>query len=351
MKPVRIFVVDDSASARALLRHYLHGFEGIELVGEARSGPEALVRVPASGADVVLIDVVMPGMDGLSVTRELMGRSARPVLIMSHLATQDAELGFRALEAGALEMMPKPTAQELQDPAARRTLARKLRVLAGVPVVTRRLRSMEGTLRPLRASDPPAQPTQHAELVCIGASTGGPPALLLILRALGKTKPSCPLVIVQHMAAGFIAGMAQWLADETGLTIRIAADGELLSPGTVYLAPDDRDLRLRGSRLVLSACSAHESYCPSVDVMFESVAHSGSAPGTLGVLLTGMGSDGARGLLRLREAGAWTLAQDEATSTVFGMPRAAVELQAACEVLSLGSIASRVAMACSERRH
>ncbi|MBC7174566.1 MAG: chemotaxis-specific protein-glutamate methyltransferase CheB [Polyangiaceae bacterium] len=343
MKPLRIFVVDDSAVARVLLRHWLHGFDGVEIVGEARSGREALERVPSSAADLVIMDVVMPGMDGLAVTEELMATHAKPIVVMSELALRDATLGFRALSAGALDMMPKLTAAELADEATRRAFVRKLRMLAGVPVVTRRRRpSDRGGLARYESGRPRFR---RADLVCIGASTGGPPALLTVLRALARG-PACPIVIVQHMSGGFIGGMARWLADEARVSIQMARDGEPLLAGRVYLAPDDCHTVIRGGRIALEPCLPRAGYCPSVDALFESAARTSYVASTLGVLLTGMGADGAQGLLRLREAGAWTITQDEGTSVVYGMPRAAAELSAACEVLPIDRIASRVAVAC-----
>ncbi len=347
MTPLRIFVVDDSAVARVLLRHWLHGFDGVEIIGEARSGGEALERVPSSPADLVIMDVVMPGMDGLAVTEQLMATRAKPIVVMSDLALRDAGLGFRSLSAGALDMMPKPTAAELADESTRRALVRKLRMLAGVPVVTRRRRSSDGFAPPGNDTVPPRPAKlRRADLVCIGASTGGPPALLTILRALSRG-PTCPVVVVQHMSGGFIAGMARWLADEARVSIQLARDGEPLVAGKIYLAPDGCHTLIRGGRIALDLCVPRPGgYCPSVDTLFESAARTSYAATTVGVLLTGMGADGARGLLSLRNAGAWTIAQDEGSSVVYGMPRAAAELSAACEILPIGRIASRVAVAC-----
>lgn len=348
MKPLRIFVVDDSSVARVLLRQWLHGYDGVEIVGEARSGSEALERIPSSDPDLVIMDVVMPGMDGLATTEELIATRGRPIVIMSELALRDTGLGFRALSAGALEMMPKPTAAELSDEPTRRALVRRLRLLAGVPVVTGRRRQLD---RPAVARAREERSGAHrprlrpADLVCIGASTGGPIAVLAILRALSRG-PGCPILIVQHMSGGFIAGMARWLADETRVPIHIARDGESLVAGRVYLAPDERHTVVRGGRIRLEPCAPRYGYCPSVDVLFESAARTSYAGNVVGVLLTGMGADGAQGLRRLRDAGAWTIAQDQATSVVYGMPRAAAELSAACEILPIDRIASRVAVAC-----
>lgn len=348
-RPIRVFIVDDSAIARMLLRKRLHDYEGLVIVGDARDGREALVRIPASDADIVLMDLMLPGMDGLTVAEELMAGTPRPIVVISDLGTRDAATGFRALQAGVLEMMRKPTAAELDDEATRRSFARKIRMLAGVPVVTRHRRPLPDRSAPASpASLPPPRPLTP-QLLCVGASTGGPPALLTLFSGLGGP-PSCPVLLVQHMAPGFIEGMARWLGEATGIPFRMAADGDYLVPGTVLVAPDDRHLTLRGSRVVLADGPPLSGHRPSVDALFDSVAASAVADSAVGVLLTGMGSDGARGLLHLRQSGAHTIAQDEATSVVYGMPRVARSLDAALEILPIGRIADRVRAACQAKR-
>jgi two-component system, chemotaxis family, protein-glutamate methylesterase/glutaminase len=343
---IRVFLVDDSAVARTLLRQALDGFEGVHVVGSAKSGAEALELLPRAEVDVILMDLVMPGMDGFETTETLMATHARPILIVSELARRDAHLSFRALAAGALDVIPKPTADELRDDARRRALVRKLRLLAGVPVVTRhRRRVSDGAPR-----DPePAAPAPRVapELVCIGASTGGPPALLRVLEEV-RSPLRCPLLIVQHMAVGFIGEMARWLADATQLPVELARDGQPLER-RVYLAPDDHHMTIRGGRLRLEGGAPIAGHCPSVDALFRSVAEQAHGPKVVAALLTGMGADGARGLLELRRAGAVTLAQDAATSAVFGMPKVALDLGAVDDVLPLDEIARRIAAYAEDR--
>ena len=175
----------------------------------------------------------------------------------------------------------------------------------------------------------------------IGASTGGPPALAFLLSGLQPTVP-WPILITQHISAGFTRGLAEWLASVSGLPVVLAERGMLPRPGTVYLAPDERHLLVRGRSLDLEDSSPRLGHRPSVDVMFHSAVNHNVAPQSLAILLTGMGQDGAEGLARLRSAGAWTIAQDAATSVVYGMPKVAAELQAACEILALDQILARL---------
>lgn len=327
------------------LRVLLSRDPAVEVVGEAASGNEALRRVPLCNPDVVLMDMVMPGIDGLQTTRELMASHPRPILIVSDLVGQNADFNFKALAAGALDLVRKPTAAECEQPDLVSAFVRRIRILAGVPVVTRRFD------RPVQLDpSPPKPPVQRlrsgsGRLVLIGASTGGPIALHRILAGLSGPLP-CPALIVQHMTAGFTLGMARWLAGSLPMAVEVAHDGGVAAPGTAYLAPDGAHLAMRGNVLRLEQTLTADGHRPSVDVLFESVAQSDLAECTVAVLLTGMGRDGARGLLALRQAGAWTIAQDADTSVVYGMPRAAVELDAASEVLPLDAISRRLNDAC-----
>lgn len=343
-KPVRVFLVDDSLLARASLRLLLARVPGIQVVGEAASGDEALRRVPIANPDVVLMDMVMPGMDGLETTRRLMASHPRPILIVSDLVGRDANLNFDALAAGALDLVRKPSADERDHPEWMEAFARRIRLLASVPVVTRRSARSQ-VHEPSAPKQPARRPAPRSgRLVVLGASTGGPIALHRLLELVGRPL-GCPVLIVQHMTVGFTAGMARWLGEALRAPVELATHGTVPLAGTVYLAPDGAHLALRAGVLRLESPSAG-GHCPSVDVLFESVARSDLAEHTVAALLTGMGSDGARGLLALRHAGAWTIAQDATTSVVYGMPRAASELGAACEVLPLERIAHRIVETC-----
>jgi two-component system chemotaxis response regulator CheB len=260
----------------------------------------------------------------------------KPVIIVSDIGS-DAQMSFEALRAGALEVIGKPDAEQLTDQEWVRRFCRKIRMLAEIPVITR-YRSSRGIERP-----EPRRPTRpeadRVELVCIGASTGGPPALRTIVDAFGGP-PRWPVLVVQHMSKGFMAGMVGWLAAATGRDVRLAENSDRPVPGVVYIASDDGHLELGGQRVRIMKTPPLGGHRPAVDRLFQSVARSRTASRTVAVVLTGMGSDGARGLEELRRAGAWTIAQDQSSSVVYGMPKAAVDLEAAQEVLPLTEIAA-----------
>lgn len=354
-RTIRVFIVDDSVFARAVLRSLLARDPTFEVVGEARDGVGALRGIPATSPDLVLMDMEMPGQDGLAVTRELMCSHPRPILIVSDLVGRDASLNFRALEAGALDLVRKPTAAEREDPAIAEPLLRKMRILARVPVITRRWARSTSTSIPPAPGAPTTPeeprrkpPVSSARLVLLGASTGGPIALSQILTHVGS-RARAPIVIVQHMAEGFTAGLASWLSAASGRAVVLASQGVTLDPGTTYIAPERVHLTIKSGRVhLLCEEGSQRGHCPSVDALFHSVATSDLAPHTVAALLTGMGNDGAQGLHALRRAGAWTIAQDEPSCVVYGMPKAAVQLEAACEVLPLDRIGPRICAACEE---
>ncbi|MBI3929011.1 MAG: response regulator [Armatimonadetes bacterium] len=336
-----IFLVDDSPTSRLALRQALTSQAGVRILGEAVNGKEALEKIPGANPDVVLMDVAMPVMDGITATKMLTAQDGRRhIMLISDLAERDRHLGFRGLEAGALDVMQKPTGRELRDLEFCRRWVKKLRLLSKVPLVSRRS-PRAGPAAPANRLAPPAVSRRYRYL-CVGASTGGPQSLQRLLSSLGG-KPPWPILIVQHISEGFVKGLSSWLTDTTGVIVRLAATGEAPEPGVAYLPPDGVHLTLRQHELTLvgPAAGARADHVPSVDVLFDSVVDSGAGVATLAVLLTGMGADGARGLLRVREAGGWTIAQDEATSVVYGMPKAAHKLGAACEVLPLDAIGPR----------
>jgi two-component system chemotaxis response regulator CheB len=316
------------------------------------------------------MDIEMPLMNGLEAIRLIMDEMPRPVLVVTGLEAEAwVQASFQAMEDGALVVMRKPSGLPEQDPEALQLIT-NVKTMAGVKVVRRSLwlakkkpdlqrkRPLTGSLAPAGASgdtqiqrkavqphllDETRSPAVYPpmQVVAIGVSTGGPPALQAILMGLPPTFPA-PVVIVQHISSGFVAGLARWLGDMTPLSVKVAEQGELLQPGTAYLAPDDFHLHLKPSGLVwLDPSPPIGSHRPSVTELFCSVAKSYGRQ-AVGVLLTGMGRDGAGGLKAMRQAGAYTIAQDEATSVIYGMPKAAIELDAVEEVLPLEHIAPRL---------
>lgn len=322
----KVFLVDDSRTSRAFLRRVLEK-HGHVVVGEAGSGAQALRDIPLLRPDIVLMDVVMEGMDGIRTTEELLAALPVPILIVSDLAGRDADMSFRALAAGALDVVRKPGPDDFAE------LARRVGLLAQVPMVTR---------RPHRARvAPPVGHKRRVGLLAIGVSTGGPPLILDLIVGFAKPPP-WPTLIVQHTAPTFTAGFVDWLRRASKCDVVLASDGERPLPGRFYVAQEDRHLLVDRGVLRLGATPPVNGFRPSVDELFRSIAQSDAASTCTALLLTGMGSDGADGLLRLRTAGAHTIAQDRASSAVYGMPRAAVERGAAVDVLSAADIRARL---------
>lgn len=337
MKRVRVLVAEDSATAReALLATFATG-PGIEVVGVAKDGGEAVALALRLRPDIVTMDIHMPVLDGYEATRRIMTEAPMPILIVSSsVDANDAQMSLNTLRAGALGLCEKPSF--VAGPAAEDARARFLetvRALADVKVVRRTRVVPQGRWN---ASDGRGG---SAEIVAIAASTGGPAALAQLVTALPADLP-VPLLAVQHNTRGFMPALASWLNDAGNLRVRIAQHGDRLEPGVLYLAPDDRHLGLDGQRrIALDARAPIGGFRPSATVLFESVGRV-CGPRALAVVLTGMGSDGVDGLRRLREAGGRVLAQDEASSVVFGMPRAAVAAGVVDEVVALEDVPRRI---------
>ncbi len=336
-RKIRVLVVDDSATVRYFLSGLINATPDMTVVGEAADGLQALEAAARLRPDVISMDIRMPRLDGLSATRQLMEDDPRPIVIVSsRLERSEVDLAFMALQAGALAVLSTPPGPPNPAFAASRDqYLTTLRAMAGVSVVRR------WKTRPLEFHGIPLNGDAAAPLVIvIGASAGGPVALHRLLGDLPADFP-VPIAIVQHMAEGFMDGMARWLDAETALHIRVAEDGQLLLPGQVVLAESGAHLLVRrapeGVRLALDATPTDSPYQPAVNRLFASAAEAFGRQ-AIGVLLTGMGEDGAQGLLRLRGAGGRTIAQDEASCLVYGMPGAAVALGAAEQILPLKHI-------------
>ncbi len=325
---LRVMVVDDSPVARQVLNRILASDPDVKVVAEATDGAEAVALAASVLPDIITMDIHMPVMDGLQATREIMERNPRPiVLISSRYDAGEVRETFPVLEAGALTVLDKPGSPAAPEFARQADeVLRTLKSMARVKVVTRRPR------RPSAERPPPLVGGTHPhpgsggiDLIAIGASTGGPAALATILSSLPADLP-VPIVLVQHIASGFDRGFAEWLNTASRLEVHLALDGEPLVPGRVLIAPHDRHLgvtRLR--RVALSNEPPIGGHRPSATYLFRSVAH---AVGTraLALILTGMGDDGAEGLLELKRAGGTILGQDERSCVVYGMPKAAAEL-------------------------
>ena len=364
MRELSVLLVDDSPSVRAVLRRFLSRAPDIRVLGEAADGEAALEAVERLRPDVMLLDLAMPRLDGFGVIERLrraassgrMGRVAI-VVLTSRADRGEVRAAFEALSAGAIELLPKP-----EDPESWRQLSATLpAVLRAAAAATaaepapHRTASGVFVLSPAALAAPtPVAPslapsTSPLRWLAVGASTGGPAALRELLAALGGP-PQVPVAVVQHIARGFEVGHADWLAGALGLDVRVAIDGELPAAGAIRIAPAGAHLRVaEGDRLALDAeTPPQRGHRPSVDVLFRSLA--ALAPrATAAVLLTGMGSDGAAGLGELRRAGAFCLVQDQASSAVWGMPRAALESGAAEAALAPRELGEALARRLRER--
>jgi two-component system chemotaxis response regulator CheB len=334
---IKVLIVDDSLVARAHLFHLLSQDPEIEIAGQARSGEEALQFVGRNRPDVITMDLVMPGIDGIETTRRIMETVPIPIVIVTaNYIKGDVDKTFQAMAVGAVAIIEKPRGMGHPDAArmARETIS-TVKAMAGVPVVRRWQPS-----RIQKAEPAPAVPlaARRLDLVAIGASTGGPPALQILLARLPASFP-VPILIVQHIARGFVDGMAHWLQQTIPLTVSLAKQNERPLPGSVYLAPDDRHLEIgRSGQMLLTDSETEFGVRPAVAHLFRSVAaNAGSA--AAGVLLTGMGRDGSEELKLMRERGSVTFAQDAESSVVHGMPGEAIRLGAAAYVMPPAEIA------------
>jgi len=345
--PIRVLVVDDAAAVRRALVETLEADPGITVVGTAVDGVDAIAKIRDLAPDIVTLDVMMPRLDGLKVLAHTMRERPVRVLMLSSLTHEGAEVTLQALELGAVDFVDKSL---LGDPARGggpgEDLRAKVREIAAVD--PGRIAPGPGApVAPARPAGPPR--AGGADLVVIGASTGGPAALQRIVPALPGDLPT-GIVIVQHMPVGFTAALAARLDASGPLTVREAAAGELLRPGLALVAPGGVHLTVRrdGEDLAVALGSepADAPLRPSIDVAMRSAAEAAGARAA-GVLLTGMGADGARGLGAIRAAGGRTFAESEETAVVYGMPRAAVELGAAEEVLALDELPAAILRTCT----
>lgn len=328
-RAVRVLVVEDSPVARELLLHLLTSDPGLEVVGTARNGVQALEMVQRLRPDVVTMDVVMPQMDGLEATRRIMEISPVPIIIVSSTVNRrEVSTTFEALKAGAVAAIPRPAGPGSSDfQTARWELVRTVKAMAEVKVVRRWKNGTHGTPSP-SSSLPSLTDTACPLVVAVGASTGGPEAIRRLIAELPRDFP-LPVLVVQHMASGFLGGLAEWLGRSSRLPVTLGQELQPARGGRIYIAPDDHHMGIsRELRLTIASTPPEKSVRPAVGFLFRSVRDA-CGRRSVAVLLTGMGDDGVKEMKELRDIGAVTIAQDRESSVIYGMPGEAARTGAA----------------------
>lgn len=338
---IDVLIVDDSLTSREFIKHIFNADPEIRVIGEARDGAEALRFVGNRRPDVVVMDIQMPGMNGYETTRSIMEICPVPIVIHSTLAAPGhTDIVFQAMKAGAVAVSQKPSGPGHPDSRQMiEKLIRTVKLMSEVKVV----RKFSRKQKQARSPDIPTQLSQKAcpeiEIIGIGASTGGPPVLQTLLSTLSHNF-STPIIIVQHIAAGFLDGMVTWLSKHTEMTLAITKTGDAISSGHVYFAPEDHHLEITPARhFLIRPILSENALKRPITHLFNSMAQVFGKTAA-GVLLTGMGNDGAVGLKEMKQHGAITLVQNRESSVVFGMPHEAIKLDAATYVLSPAEIAS-----------
>ena len=341
---IKVLIVEDSAVVRAFLVYFLDSDPEIQVIGTANNGIEAIEAVKRKKPDIITMDINMPEMNGLEATRKIMESIPTPIVIVTgSYDTTEVATTFSALEAGATAIVRRPTGiGHPEHETTLKELVRTVKLMSEVKVV-KRWPAVQRKTSAYVVSPPAAETPGHPEIqvVAMGASTGGPLALQTILFGLPMDFP-VPVLIVQHIAEGFTRGFAEWLNQKTDLSVHVAGDGEHILSKHVYIAPNGFHMGIKNAgQIALTRDEPENGLRPSVSYLFRSVANA-CGQNAVGVLLTGMGNDGALELKRLKEIGAVTIVQDEESSVVFGMPGQAIKLDAATSVLPPERIAAKL---------
>lgn len=345
---INVLIVDDSAVSRELLSFILESDPQIKIMASAQNGEEALEFLKTNTPDVVVLDIVMPKMNGFELTKKIMETKPIPIIVVSGIYSKEEVIkGFQAIEAGALAILEKPNgvgSSQYLDTA--RFVIQTIKALSAAKVAKE-----NAPVQPVKPADVQVKipkeslavasisPPESLNAVAIGSSIGGPQSLCTILAKLPASFPA-PIFIAQHISGGLIQGLICWLQESTKLKVELAKHGEKALPGHVYLPPDHYNMEIsEGDIIQLQEDSSDDDQVPSIAKLFKSVAHV-YGPHAAGVILTGIGGDGADELLLMKMKGATTIAQDEESSIMFDMPKHAIELNAATLVEPLGNIAA-----------
>lgn len=332
---IRVLIVDDSPLAQEMIAAILSTDPEISIVGKAADGMDAVQKVRELKPDIVTMDIEMPVMDGLEAIEKIMALNAVPILVVT--TRSDAKTAYAAISKGALDLIPKP---DIDIEGAHEFISR-VKLLSKIKVITHIKGNLSDKKKPLPAAAALDRKPLSRRVVAIAASTGGPDALSVILSNLPAKFP-CPVVVAQHMSDGFVSGMVEWLKTLCKVNLKVASEGDTLSEATVYVAPPEMHMQVtKSGRVVLLSRAPKDIYRPSCDVLLSSVADSYGAK-SIGIILTGMGSDGVVGMKKIKEAGGVTIAQDEKTSIVFGMPKLAIESRSIDKVLAVGEISGEI---------
>jgi two-component system chemotaxis response regulator CheB len=339
---IRVLIVDDSPLIVKVLTSILNSDSNILIVGTARDGREAVEVVPRLKPDLLTMDIEMPVMDGLEATKQIMAYCPTPILVVSATIFKGGtDKVFRAISYGALDVMDKGRIDIMGDKDKKfgAELIEKIKFLSKIKVMRHPLAKLENEKRAIRLKSPFKNTAD--KIVAIVVSTGGPQALFEILRNMPSDFP-CGIVIVQHIVSGFVEGLAEWLAGQCDIAVKVACDSEEILPAVAYLAPSDLHMTVRDDKKIsLSNDLSPGNHKPSGNVLLESVAKV-YQEGAVGVILTGMGQDGAQGMKAVKQKHGQTIAQDEKSCIVFGMPKVAIELGVIDKVVPLQKIAETI---------
>lgn len=343
---IKVLIVEDSRTVSQYLEYLLSSHPDIKVIGNVANGQLAIDFVNKEKPDIITMDIDMPIMNGLEATRKIMATTPVPIVVVT--ASRNAyerNVSIEALAAGALTVIQKPVgighpneAENVKKLLSTVVTYSQVKVVKRKPIPAKTTTANKEVISKVKTKTPSINTLINRKLVAIGISSGGPQVLMKIFSKISGNFPY-PILVVQHITHGFLEGMVVWLDRLTGIPVRIASDNEVMLPGHIYFAPDKFHMGVNSGKIALSKCGDHVIICPSTEHLFNSLAQH-HAKDTIAIILTGMGSDGATGLKKLKDAGALTIAQDEESSLVHGMPGKAIELDGASYILDPDQISS-----------